>query len=556
MKKNLVKQITLGIVIGTMLMGSSAAYAAVPEGSADGDNSIAIGTGSLANGENSIAIGFASASNGSVQASKALGDESIAIGTGSSANAERGIALGYRSAVTGSDSVALGVGSVAHESDVVSVGSGGAAGVPATAPAYRKIVNVADGVNDHDAVTVGQLNKALEGVSAGGSVDLTGYAKTADVNAALDTKANVSDVYTKTEVDTALAVKADAAEVNAALDTKANVSDVYTKTEVDNTYATKTEVDNTYATKTEVSAKANASDVYTKREVDNLISAGGNVDLTDYAKTDDVYTKDQVAEHVDNVTDHVNRVADNLTKLNGEVEDGFAELNNQIGITNGYVVGNMQDISALEDKTDTMQEDLSALNAEVVKTNDHFNAELQKTNDHFNTELGKTNQQVVANAQGIAANSSAITGLDQRVTSLDGRVDKVGAGAAALAALHPLDYDSENKLSFAAGVGNYAGSTAAAVGAFYRPNEDVMFSIGGTAGNGENMVNLGASFAIGKGSSGVAKLSKAELVTAIKDVKAENSELRHEINNAKAENQKLQDRIAKLEAMVLKLAGK
>ena len=216
----------------------------------------------------------------------------------------------------------------------------------------------------------------------------------------------------------------------------------------------------------------------------------------------------------------------------------------------------MQDISALEDKTDTMQEDLSALNDEVVKTNDHFNAELQKTNDHFNTELGKTNQQVVANAQGIAANSSAITGLEQRVTSLVGRVDKVGAGAAALAALHPLDYDSENKLSFAAGVGNYAGSTAAAVGAFYRPNEDVMFSIGGTAGNGENMVTLGASFAIGKGSSGVAKLSKAELVTAIKDVKAENSELRHEINNAKAENQKLQDRIAKLEAMVLKLAGK
>ncbi|MBQ5587827.1 MAG: YadA-like family protein, partial [Selenomonadales bacterium] len=130
------------------------------------------------------------------------------------------------------------------------------------------------------------------------------------------------------------------------------------------------------------------------------------------------------------------------------------------------------------------------------------------------------------------------------------------AGAAALAALHPLDYDAENKLSFAAGLGNYGGATAAAVGAFYRPNQNMMFSIGGTAGNGENMFNVGASFAIGKGSSGVAKLSKAELVQVVKDVKAENSELRHEINNAKADNQKLQERIAKLEEMVLKLAGK
>ena len=119
-------------------------------------------------------------------------------------------------------------------------------------------------------------------------------------------------------------------------------------------------------------------------------------------------------------------------------------------------------------------------------------------------------------------------------------MDKVGAGAAALAALHPLDYDAENKLSFSAGLGNYAGQTAAAVGAFYRPNEDVMFSIGGTAGNGENMVNMGVSFAIGKGSSGIARMSKAELVNKVQfmeekyeQVNAENKELRHELNKLK-----------------------
>lgn len=86
--------------------------------------------------------------------------------------------------------------------------------------------------------------------------------------------------------------------------------------------------------------------------------------------------------------------------------------------------------------------------------------------------------------------------LDHRVDNLGSRVDKVGAGAAALAALHPMDFDPDDKLTFAAGYGNYKGKNAAAVGAFYRPDEKVMFSIGGTFGNGENMVNAGISFSL------------------------------------------------------------
>lgn len=86
--------------------------------------------------------------------------------------------------------------------------------------------------------------------------------------------------------------------------------------------------------------------------------------------------------------------------------------------------------------------------------------------------------------------------LDHRVDGLGSRVDKVGAGAAALAALHPMDFDPDDKLTFAAGYGNYKGKNAAAVGAFYRPDEKVMFSIGGTFGNGENMVNAGISFSL------------------------------------------------------------
>ena len=86
--------------------------------------------------------------------------------------------------------------------------------------------------------------------------------------------------------------------------------------------------------------------------------------------------------------------------------------------------------------------------------------------------------------------------LDYRVDNLGSRVDKVGAGAAALAALHPMDFNPDDKLTFAAGYGNYKGKNAAAVGAFYRPDEKVMLSVGGTFGNGENMVNAGISFSL------------------------------------------------------------
>ena len=99
--------------------------------------------------------------------------------------------------------------------------------------------------------------------------------------------------------------------------------------------------------------------------------------------------------------------------------------------------------------------------------------------------------------QDVNANTAAIGSLNSRVNTLDGRIDKVGANAAALAALHPLDFDPDDKWDFAAGYGNYGNENAMAVGAFYRPNEDTMFSVGGSFGTGENMVNAGVSFKIG-----------------------------------------------------------
>ncbi|MBQ8919906.1 MAG: YadA-like family protein, partial [Acidaminococcaceae bacterium] len=86
--------------------------------------------------------------------------------------------------------------------------------------------------------------------------------------------------------------------------------------------------------------------------------------------------------------------------------------------------------------------------------------------------------------------------LRNEISHLDNRMKKGIAGAAALAALHPMDFNPDDKMQFSAGVGNYRGETAAAVGAFYRPDESVMFSIGGTFGNGDNMVNAGITFGL------------------------------------------------------------
>lgn len=85
------------------------------------------------------------------------------------------------------------------------------------------------------------------------------------------------------------------------------------------------------------------------------------------------------------------------------------------------------------------------------------------------------------------------------INKLDNRVNRVGAGSAALAALHPLDFDPDDKWDFAAGFGNYKNANAAAIGAYYHPNEDTMFSVGGSFGGGENMVNAGISFKLGQG---------------------------------------------------------
>lgn len=146
-------------------------------------------------------------------------------------------------------------------------------------------------------------------------------------------------------------------------------------------------------------------------------------------------------------------------------------------------------------------------------------------------QIGDVETAINNNVAGIQQNAASI----QR---LDGRIDKVGANAAALAALHPLDYDASEKWSVAAGVGNYGSENAMAVGAFYRPNEDVMLNMAGSFGSGENMVNAGISFKVGQ--------------RGAKAVKAENADVKALQEKVEAQDREIQE----LREMVEKLAAK
>ena len=146
----------------------------------------------------------------------------------------------------------------------------------------------------------------------------------------------------------------------------------------------------------------------------------------------------------------------------------------------------------------------------------------------------------------VASNSSNITNLNGRVNNLNSKVNKVGAGAAALAALHPLDFDPEDKWDFAVGYGNYRDANSVAVGAFYRPDDDTMFSVGTNFGNGENMINAGVSFKFGpKGKSQVRPGSTQEI-----------TELRATVARQDDQLKKQDNEIKELKAMVQQLMAK
>ena len=140
--------------------------------------------------------------------------------------------------------------------------------------------------------------------------------------------------------------------------------------------------------------------------------------------------------------------------------------------------------------------------------------------------------------------------LNNSINRVDSKVNKVGAGAAALAALHPMDMDG--KLGMALGYGNYRNANAMALGFFYQPKENVLFSIGGSMGNGENMVNAGISIALDKGFSN----TKAQLTRKVQYLQAQNEEILQQNNAILAENAAIKEQNAKLEARLAAIEAK
>lgn len=164
-------------------------------------------------------------------------------------------------------------------------------------------------------------------------------------------------------------------------------------------------------------------------------------------------------------------------------------------------------------------------------------------------EVSSTSTQAVNGSQlyqrdlAIYNNSQNIQMLSNSVNKLDNRIDRVGAGAAALAALHPLDFDPDAKWDFAAGYGNYRGASAVAMGAYYRPNEDVMLSVGGSMGGGENMVNAGVSIKLGAGSSHVST-SRVAMAKEIESLRGTVAQLTALVNTMVGSQHRIQNELS------------
>lgn len=222
-----------------------------------------------------------------------------------------------------------------------------------------------------------------------------------------------------------------------------------------------------------------------KKKLNNQVNViGGISDTNKLTATDNIGV---VSDGADNLKV---RLSKNLDLGNdGSVKTGDTTINN-----NGVTINNGPSIT--KDGIDAGGKTITNIGNGTNATDAVNKGQLDEAVQNTNREVGH-----VANA----------------LNRLDSRVNKVGANAAALAALHPQDFDPDDKWDFAAGYGNYKDAHAIAVGAFYRPNEDTMLSVGGSFGGGENMVNAGITFKLGqKNSVGRSKVAMAKEIIDLK----------------------------------------
>lgn len=399
-------------------------------------------------------------------------DDAVAIGNGTTVKAKSGVAIGVGSVA---DRVAGSLGAFAPDTSTVGAlstwrSTAGAVSVGSTVGNItRQITNVAAGSEDTDAVNVAQLKKALESIDVDAGTGIKVDKITKDGKTTYKISTNITGSTTDTDTTTV---------------TPNQTNTGSTDTSQGTTESASTKTGETVTVSTETKATSFGADGNQKADVKpggtlNINGDGKNIftsiSTSDNSSSIKVELKKDIT--VDSVTANNVTVGDTSISTDGlTIKDGPS-------ITKRGIYGGNQKV------TGVAAGEISSASKDAVN----------------GSQLFATNQQVAQNAQSI--------------NKLGNRINKVGAGAAALAALHPLDFDPDDKWDFAAGYGNYNGENAAAVGAYYRPNEDTMFSVGGSFGNGENMVNAGVSLKLGQGNH--VSTSKVAMAKEIKDLRKE-----------------------------------
>ena len=428
------------------------------------------------------------------------GDDNIKV-----SNTGNKVSFKLNNKLTGIESIAgVGGGSISFSGGNVTINNN------VTFGSNGQIHNVTAGTASTDAVNVGQLNAAVQA----GNTDT--HIKPGEYGVGADNKVNM-DVVDKTGT-----------KINTV-----TITDVAKASDLGNVNNINNDLKNSNGTTTVVDAVNNLNQKldnkvgdlqYSKVEKgdiadgDSTTTAIGKLDqaLKDVADTanqgwnlstnGDAASKVAPGETVDFSGDKNISVSHDGTKVKVElnkdidvdtvkattVTTGQTEMNND-----GLKVGDKVSVTATAvtaGKTSISDEGVKVGNKTYISDNG-LNANDQKVTNVAAGEISATSKDAVNGSQLYDTNQEVVNNSN-RIGQLSSRVNKVGAGAAALAALHPMDFDPDDKLTFSAGYGNYAGQNAAAIGAYYRPDEKVMFSVGGTVGNGENMVNAGISFSL------------------------------------------------------------
>lgn len=398
------------------------------------------------------------------------------------------VVLGHNAKVTGEGGVALGAGSVADRAAEV-VGYGAAEGETGIAwkatngavsvgssvegkKITRQITNVAAGTEDTDAVNVAQLKRAMENVNINFVAGEGIVIETVKGNDGTTYKISTNIIGSETDTDTTTVTSSasgDAGTIDG--DTEIANNNIQTGDPVKIETVTKPtnfaadEGDALAISPSETLGIKGDKNITTKANGKNIqVTLKQDLDVNSVAAN--TVTTGQTVMDKDGL-----KVGDNVSVTATAVTAGKTSISDE-----GVKVGDKTYISA--DGLNANGQHITNVKAGEADTDAVNYGQLKDTNNRID---GVENQ-VISNSN--------------RINQLGSRVNKVGAGAAALAALHPMDFDPDDKLTFSAGYGNYGGENAAAIGAYYRPDEKVMFSVAGTVGNGENMVNAGISFAL------------------------------------------------------------